>query len=83
MVVTILGFFLFFFFFGCGPFFRVFIEFVTNCLCFTVWFFGCKSCGIPAFQPGIEPTPPTLEREVPTTEPPEKFHDCVLFDQIN
>ena len=50
---------------------------------FTVWFFGCKSCGIPALQPGIEPTPPTLEREVPATEPPEKFHDCVLYDQIN
>ena len=48
-----------------------------------VWFFGYKPYGIPALQPGIEPTPPTLEREVPTTEPPEKSHDCVLFEQIS
>ena len=75
--------FVLFFFFGCGPSFRVFIEFVTNCLCITVWFFGCKPCGIPVLQPGIEPTPPTLEGEVPTTEPQEKSHDCVLFDQIS
>ena len=61
----------------------VFIEFVTNCLCFMVWFFGYKPYGIPALQPGIEPTPPTLESEVPTTEPPEKSHDCVLFEQIS
>ena len=34
------------------------------------WCFGHKACGILAPQPGIEPTPPALEGEVPTTGPP-------------
>ena len=36
------------------------------------WFFGHEACGILAFQPGIEPTPPTLKGEVLTTGPPGK-----------
>ena len=37
-----------------------------------LWFFGPEACGILAPQPGIEPTPPTLEGEVSTTGPPGK-----------
>ena len=51
--------------------FKVFIEFVTVLLWFYVlFFFSCKSCGILAPQPGIEPTPPALEGEVLISGPP-------------
>ena len=36
------------------------------------WFFGREACGILAPRPGIEPAPPALEGEVPTTGPPGK-----------
>ena len=35
-------------------------------------YLGLKACGVLAPQPGIEPTSPTLEGEVLTTEPPGK-----------
>ena len=54
-------------------FFKVFIEFVTILLLFYVLgIFGRKACGILFLQPGIEPTPPALESEVPTTGLPGK-----------
>ena len=31
------------------------------------WFFGHEACGILAPWPGMEPTPPALEDEMPTT----------------
>ena len=63
--------------FLCGPFFKVFIEFVTILLLFYVLgFFGPKPCGILAPGPGIEPALPALEPEVLTTGPPgESFFD--------
>ena len=36
------------------------------------WFFGQEACGILYLPPGIEPAPPALEGEVPTTGPPGK-----------
>ena len=36
------------------------------------WFFGNEACGILASWPGIKFTPPALEGEDSTTEPPEK-----------
>ena len=60
----------FFFFlniFACVDHLKVFSEFVTM-----LGFFGCKTCGILAPQPGIKPVPPALEVEVSTTRQPEK-----------
>ena len=37
-----------------------------------IWFFILEACGILAPWPGMEPTPPALEGEVLTTEPPGK-----------
>ena len=34
------------------------------------WFFGCEAYGILAPGPGIRLSPPALEGEVLTTEPP-------------
>ena len=60
--------------------FKVFIEFVTILLLFSVfWFFGCKACGILAPQPGIEPALPALEGEVLTTGPPGKSLERNIF----
>ena len=56
--------------------FKVFIEFVTLLLLFYVLAFGCEACGILAPRPGIEPAPPALEGEVPTTGPPGKSQEC-------
>ena len=62
---------IFFRFFLCGPFFKVFIAFVTILLLFYVLvFFGPEACGILAPGPGIEPVLPALEPEVLTTGPP-------------
>ena len=36
------------------------------------WFFGLEACGILPPWPGIKPTPPEMEGEVLTTEPPGK-----------
>ena len=41
-------------------------------LSFVFFFFGNKSCGILTPQPGIKPTPPALEGEALTTQPPMK-----------
>ena len=65
--------FFFFFFFLMWTTFTVFLEFATVLLLFYVLvFFGPEACGISAPRPGIEPTPPALEGEVPTTGPPGK-----------
>ena len=61
-----------FFSFLMQTLFKVFIEFVTILLLFMVWFFGQERHGILAPQPGIEPTPPTLEGKVLTTGLPGK-----------
>ena len=55
--------------------FRVFVEFVTILHLFYVLDFGLKASEILHLQPGIEPTPPVLEGEVLTTEPPGKSLD--------
>ena len=39
---------------------------------FMLWFFGPKACWTLAPWPGIKPTPPALEGEVSTIEPPGK-----------
>ena len=41
------------------------------CFSFMFWFFGREACGISVLWPGIEPTSPALEREVPTTWGPD------------
>ena len=48
--------------------FKVFTEFVTVFLLFSVLVFLATRRGILAPQPGIEPTTPALEGEVLTTE---------------
>ena len=58
--------------FGCGPFFKDFIEFVTILLCFMSWFLGHKACGIYAPQPGTKPIHPASVSEVLTTGLPRK-----------
>ena len=58
--------------FWYGPFFKVFIEFVTILLLFYVLAFGCEACGVLVSQAGIEPTLPALEGKVLTTGPPGK-----------
>ena len=55
--------------------FKVFVEFVTILHLFYVLDFGLKASEILHPQPGIEPTPPVLEGEVLTTEPPGKSLD--------
>ena len=41
--------------------FKVFIEFVKNCLCFMFCFFGHEAFGVLALQARTEPIPPALE----------------------
>ena len=53
--------------FLCGPFFKVFIEFVTILLLFFVFRFWAMGHETLAPSPRIEPTPPALEGEVLTT----------------
>ena len=66
-------------FFLCAPFLKS-IEFVTILpLLFTFWSFGQKACGISAPPIEIEPTPPALEGEVPTTEPQGKSLLCFNY----
>ena len=48
------------------------LNLLQYCFCFMFWFFGHEACGISAPQPGIEPTPPTLQGKVFTTGPPGK-----------
>ena len=56
-------------FFLCGPFFKVFIEFVTILFLFYVsfWFFGQEAGGISAPRLGIKPASPALGGEVSAT----------------
>ena len=63
-----------FFFLMWTFFFKVFIEFVIILPLFFLMFqiFYLKACGILAPQPGIDPTPPTLESEVLTSGLPWK-----------
>ena len=51
--------------------FKVFIEFIILLLLFC-FDFCHKAYGIPAPQPGTEPSPPELEGKVLTTELPRK-----------
>ena len=60
------------------PIFKVFNEFVTIFLVFTLLVFGSKLCGILAPHPGIESTPPALEHEVLTTGLPGKSFDHLV-----
>ena len=48
--------------------FKAFIKFVTTLFLFNVLVFGSEACEILAPQPGMEPSPPTTEGGVPTTE---------------
>ena len=57
----------------CGPFFKVFVAFITTLLLlYVLFFFDSKACGILAPQPGIEPALPALEGEVLTAGPLKK-----------
>ena len=57
-------FFFFLDFFLRGPFLKSSLNLLQYCFCFMFWFFGLEAGGILAPQPGIEPTPPTLEGKV-------------------
>ena len=59
-------------FLRCGPYFKVFIEFVTILVLFYVLVFGSRAYGILALWPGIQSEPPVLEGDVLTTGPPRK-----------
>ena len=61
--------------------FKVFTEFVTVFLLFSVLVFLATRRGILAPQPGIEPTTPALEGEVLTTELLGKYlvHSILLL----
>ena len=52
---------------------KVFIEFVTKLLLFSVLVFWLKACGISAPRPGMELTPSALEDEIVTSGPPGRF----------
>ena len=84
---AIVGFFLRFFFFWCGPFLKSLLNLLQYCFCFMFWFFGREACEILAPRPGIEPAPSTLEGKVLTTGPPWKsrgplFIQCLLCVQV-
>ena len=53
-------------------FFKSLYLIFYNVDCFMYCFLGCKACGTLAPQPGIEPSPLTLEGEFLTTGPPGK-----------
>ena len=60
-------------------FFKYLLNLLQYCFCSTFWFFGRKSYGILAPQPGTEPASPALEGKVLTTGPPGKSrHRLVL-----
>ena len=59
------------------PILKVFIDFVTILPLFYIFgFFGHKACGILAHWPGIKPTPPALEGEIPATGLSGKSRCC-------
>ena len=64
--------FLFYRFFGCGPFLKSLLFLLQYCFGFMFWFFGHGACEILAPQLGIEPTPPALEGKASTTRQPGK-----------
>ena len=72
-------FFLVFFFFWCGTFLKVFVEFLTILFILCFGFFGSEVCGILAPQPGIELARPALEGKVLTTGPPGKSQGSFNF----
>ena len=41
------------------------LNLLQYCFSFMFWFFGHEACGISVLWPGIEPTSPALEGEVP------------------
>ena len=62
--------------------FKIHIKICYNTasvLCFG--FFGCKACEVLSSQTGIKPTPPALEGEVLTTEPPGTSHIISILDE--
>ena len=77
------SFFFFFNCFWCGPFPKSLLNLSQHCFCSMSWSLGHEACGIPAPRPGIEPAPPTLEGEVPTTGLPGKSLFCILIVMVN
>ena len=67
--VDILFYFILLFYFIC---LKSLLNLLQYYFCFMFWFCGREACGILAPRPGVEPTPPALEGEVLTTEPPGK-----------
>ena len=71
----------FFFFFGCGPIFKLYwICYILLLPCFIfVLCFGCEAREILVPQAGIEPESPALEGEILTTWPPGKSPEKYVF----
>ena len=68
-------------FFGCGPFFKVFIESATMLLLLHVP--GPEACGIPVALPGTKPTSPApIRRQSPIIGPPGKSTKNVYATQM-
>ena len=78
--INIQGFspFLFFFFFFDVTNFQSFIKFVIILLLLYVLIFAHEAYGILSPQPGIEPTPPSMEGEILTSGPPGMSHTGTL-----
>ena len=73
-------FFFSFFFFSMWTIYKVFIEFVTLLLLFSVLVFWLWGTWDLTPRTEIKPTPPALKEEVPTTGPPRKslYHISVV-----
>ena len=65
--------FFFFFFFWCGPFLKFLLNVLQYCICFVLFFFGHKACGILVAQPRIKPAHPAVEGEVGLPGKPHGF----------
>ena len=72
----------FFLIFWRGPFLKSLLSLLQYYICVTLWTFGHTACGILAPWPGLELTPPALEGEVPTTEPPGKSLEVAFERQF-
>ena len=71
-------------FFWCGPFFKVFIEFVTILLLFYVFVFRLHGkWGLSSPTREAKYTSTVLESEVPTTGPQESFERYKWFKILN
>ena len=57
--------------------YKVFIEFITILLLFSVLVFWLRGMWDLTPRPEIKPTPPALKEEVPTPRPPRK--SCTTF----